>query len=162
MKMKSSPLGFVCAVTFGVFAVVLLDNARDAETNVFDWADRPQLSMEQQEMLRLESSILNQRVDYPLRAEEEARLKELRQRLGRKAVRRARPFELILSPTADTNCCTILNPGSENVAFTVSIRGDEEQMGTRKASMGRLIYLPPGGTLVITNLYWTTPGMTRR
>ena len=86
--------------------------------------------------------------------------KELREKLGAGAVRRARPMELVM--TMDRGVASIFNPSSDNVAFTVSVRGDEEQLGTRKASMGRLTYLPAKGTLRVENLYWTTPGMEKK
>ena len=61
-----------------------------------------------------------------------------------------------------TNVVKIFNPSRDNVAFTVSIKGDEEWIGSRKASMGRTTYLPANSSLMVTNLYWTTPRMTNQ
>jgi hypothetical protein len=77
--------------------------------------------------------------------------------LGPLAVRHAKPHELVSSPGAATNLCTIFNPTKEGLVLTVSVVGDTEQMGTRRASMGRETYLPPGSTVIVSNLYWTTP-----
>ncbi|HZR15980.1 MAG TPA: hypothetical protein VFE51_01520 [Verrucomicrobiae bacterium] len=100
------------------------------------------------------------REDSPVREATTAKLTALKKRLGPLAVRYAKPYELIAS-TAASNLCKIFNPTKESLVFTVSIVGDTEQFGSRRASMGRETYLPPGCTVVVTNLYWTTPAFKR-
>jgi len=39
----------------------------------------------------------------------------------------------------------------------VSVVGDVEQLGSKRASVARETYLPPGSTVIVSNLYWTSP-----
>ena len=126
----------------------------------FAWTNRLELSVEQQRLLRLYLWLEASDLAPEKREKYEAEAKQISEKLGAAAVRRARPFELVM--TMEKGVAIIFNPSSDNVAFTVSVRGDEEQLGTRKASMGRLTYLPPKGTLRVENIYWTTPGMTKK
>jgi hypothetical protein len=135
--------------------------AQAAETNLYYWETRPQLTPNQQKMLQLRKSVENAREDSPLRTERQQQLAALQEKLGPLAVRAARPNELIMSPLG-TNACTIHNPTAEGLVLTVSIVGDLEQLGTRMASMGREAYFPPGSTIVVANLYWTTPSTAKR
>jgi hypothetical protein len=112
-------------------------------------------------MLRLQKSVEITRQDSPLHAENQQKLAALQEKLGPLAVRGAKPNELIMSRIS-TNACTIHNPTAEGLVLTVSIVGDVEQLGSRMASMGREAYFPPGSTIVITNLYWTTPSIAKR
>jgi hypothetical protein len=132
-----------------------------AETNTFQWATRPQLTSGQQKMLQLQKSIEITREDSPLHAENQQKLAALQEKLGPMAVRKAKANELIMSHIG-TNTCTIYNPTSEGLVLTITIVGDVEQMGTRMASIGREAYLPPGSTIIVTNLYWTTPSTAKR
>jgi hypothetical protein len=132
-----------------------------AEAKIFQWATRPQLIPDQQKMLQLQKGVGIAREDSPLHAENQQKLAALQEKLGPLAVRVAKPNELIMSRIS-TNACTIHNPTTEGLVLTVSIVGDVEQMGTRMASIGREAYFPPGGTIIVTNLYWTTPTTAKR
>jgi hypothetical protein len=132
-----------------------------AETIIFQWATRPQLTLDQQKMLQLQKSVEITREDSPLRIERHQKLAALHEKLGPLAVRVAKPNELIMSPLG-TNAFTIRNPTAEGLVLTVSIVGDVEQMGTRMASIGREAYFPPASTIIVTNLYWTTPSTAKR
>jgi hypothetical protein len=101
------------------------------------------------------------REDSPLHAETQQKLAALQEKLGPLAVRMAKANELIMSQIS-TNACIIHNPTAEGLVLTVSIVGDVEQMGTRMASIGREAYFPPASTIIVTNLYWTTPSTARR
>jgi len=136
-------------------------NARGEQTNTFEWSARPQLSPKQERLLQLESSRDQGREGSPLRIARQAEFEALQKELGPLAVRHAKANELILSPGAATNLSRIFNPTKEGLVLTVSVMGDTEQMGTRRASMGRETYLPPGSTVIVSNLYWTTPGTKR-
>lgn len=136
-----------------------------ASTNsaaAFEWSKRPQLSDQQQELLHLYSNLSVPEIKTEKRVDLETKIEKLKAELGTNTVRHARAEELIVKPTGRPVEVSIYNPSKENVAFTVSVRGDEEWMGSRKASMGRLTFLPPHGTLLVTNLYWTTPRMDHR
>jgi len=151
---------------FGLVAEALMVLAtsgifRAAETNVFTWATRPELSADQQKMLQLQKSSEHGREDSPLRAERRAELAALQKKLGPLAVRHAKPDELIMSPMS-TNVCSIYNPTDERLVLTVSVVGDVEQLGTRMASMGRQAYFPPRSTIIVTNLYWTSPSTAKK
>jgi hypothetical protein len=135
--------------------------AQAAETNVFQWATRPQLTPDQQKMLQLQKGVGITREDSPLHAESQQKLAALQEKLGPLAVRMAKANELIMSQIS-TNACIIHNPTAEGLVLTVSIVGDVEQMGTRMASIGREAYFPPASTIIVTNLYWTTPSTTKR
>jgi hypothetical protein len=135
--------------------------AQAAQSNLFQWATRPQLTTEQQKMLQLQKGLEITREDSPLHAENQDNLAALRQKLGPLAVRMAKANELIMSRIS-TNACTIHNPTAEGLVLTVSIVGDVEQLGNRMASMGREAYFPPGSTIIVTNLYWTTPSTAKR
>jgi len=132
-----------------------------AGTNVFQWATRPQLTLDQLKMLQLQKSVEITRQDSLLHAENQQKLAVLQEKLGPLAVRGAKPNELIMSRIS-TNACTIHNPTAEGLVLTVSIVGDVEQLGSRKASTGREAYFPPRSTIVVTNLYWTTPSTAKR
>ena len=112
-------------------------------------------------MLQLQKSVEITREDSPLHAENRQKLAALQVKLGPIAVRGAKPNELTMSQIS-TNACTIHNPTAEGLVLTVSIVGDVEQLGSRMASMGRDAYFPPRSTIVITNLYWTTPSTAKR
>jgi len=101
------------------------------------------------------------RRDSPLRAEKESEMIALEKTLGPLKVRAAKPQELFMS-IVSTNVCRIHNPTREGLVLTVSIVGDGEQLGTRMASMGREAYFPPGSTLIVSNLYWTTPETAKK
>lgn len=135
--------------------------AQAAETNVFSWVTRPQLTADQEKMLQLQKSVEITRQDSPLHTQDRAKLTDLQKKLGPVAVRTARPNELTIS-RINTNVFSIHNPTSDGLVLTVSIVGDVEQLGTQIASMGREAYFPPGSTIVITNLYWTTPSTAKR
>lgn len=137
------------------------DAAQTAGTNTFQWATRPQLTPDQQKMLQLQKSAEITRENSPLRMQDQTKLAALREKLGPLAVRVARPNELMTSPLG-TNACTIHNPTAEGLVLTVSVVGDVQQLGTRMASIGRETYFPPGSTIVVTNLYWTTPATVKR
>ena len=136
-------------------------NSRATETNVYGWNTRPQLTGDQQGMLQLRQAAEMGREGSPLRAQNKAELVAMEQKLGSLSVRAAKPGELQLFPIS-TNVCGLYNPTHEGLVLTVSILGDVEQMGTRMASMGRQAYFPPGSTIIVTNLYWTTPGTTKQ
>jgi len=61
-----------------------------------------------------------------------------------------------------TNVCSIYNPTDERLVLTVNVVGDVEQHGTRMASIGRQAYFPPGSTIIVTNLYWTSPSTVKK
>ncbi len=84
---------------------------------------------------------------------------DLKNRLGKQAVRSAKPWELLMFQLAEASTCCITNPTAEGLVFTVSIRGDEKRIGTRMASVGHRVFLPPGCALIVSNLYWTTPSI---
>jgi hypothetical protein len=135
--------------------------AEAAETNVFQWATRPKLTPEQEKLLGLRKNVEILRPDSPLRAEKESEMGALEKKLGPLTVRSAKPNELIMS-VMRTNVCRIHNPTKEGLVLTISIVGDVQQIGTRKASMGREAYFPPGSTLIVSNLYWTTPATAKK
>jgi hypothetical protein len=135
--------------------------AQAAETNMFQWAMRPQLTPDQQKMLQLQKSAGTTREHSPLHAETQQKLAALQEKLGPLSVRVATANELIMSRIS-TNACAIHNPTAEGLVLTVSIVGDVEQLGTRKASIGREAYFPPGSTIIVTNLHWTTPSTAKR
>ena len=127
-----------------------------AETNVFQWESRPQLTAEQLKMLGLEKSSQMGAPDSPLRARRQADLASLQKKLGPLAVRYAKPQELVMSRLS-TNVCSIYNPTAEGLMLTVAIVGDVEQLGRTMASIGRQAYFPPSNTIIVTNLSWTSP-----
>lgn len=131
-------------------------------TATFEWSKRLELSDKQQELLHLYTSLETPELKSGKRRDLKLKIESLKQELGTNAVRHARASELIVKPTCRPVEVGIYNPSKDNVAFTVSVRGDEEWVGSRKASMGRLTFLPPHGTLLVTNLYWTTPRMDMR
>lgn len=135
--------------------------AQATQTNVFHWEKRPQLTAEQQKMLGLEKSSQLAAENSPVRAERRGELAAWQKKLGPLAVRYAKPNELIMS-LVGTNVCSIHNPTAEGVVLTVAIVGDVEQHGTRMASIGRQAYFPPGATIIVTNLYWTSPATAKR
>lgn len=135
--------------------------AQAAETNVFQWETRPQLTADQQKLLGLEKSSQMGAPDSPLRAQRQADLAALQKKLGPLAVRHAKAEELVMTRLG-TNVCSIYNPTAEGLMLTVAIVGDVEQLGTRMASIGRQAYFPPGSTIIVTNLYWTTPGTAKK
>jgi len=144
-----------------LFVSTCLIAADQPVTNLksFDWANRPELTRDQQKLL-----YLYKKYDWatpPTRDEVKAEIQKLAAKLGPLAVRPAQPFELILSRVGETNLAAVQNLTDTNLAFTVSIKGDEEWLGSRKASLGRNTFLPPKSALYVTNLYWTTPGMTK-
>ncbi|MDB6022523.1 MAG: hypothetical protein JWQ04_2380 [Pedosphaera sp.] len=128
----------------------------------YEWNTRLELSAEQQKLLHLYTQFEIASSDAAKGRALEEEINRLKVQLGTNAVRRARAGELVVTPTGQTNQFSIYNPSAENVSFTVSIKGDEQRMGTRMASMGRDTYLPAHGTLLVTNLYWTTPRMDMR
>jgi hypothetical protein len=126
----------------------------------FEWHNKPMLTSDQEKLLHLYNKLGDRR---PVEANElSEQIDRLARQLGRDAVRPAWPGELVVSPVDQNKNSAIYNPSSTNVSFTVAIRGDEEWMGSRKGSIGRETYLPPKGTLIVSNLYWTTPRMTHR
>jgi hypothetical protein len=125
----------------------------------FAWVSRPDLNKDQQHLLYLYKK--SEWATPPTVDEVKSEIEKLAAKLGPLAVRPAKPFELIQSRVGESNVATIQNPTDTNLAFTVSIKGDEEWLGSRKASLGRDTFLPPKSVLYVTNLYWTTPGMTR-
>ena len=125
----------------------------------FEWHNRLQLTREQEKLLHLYNKVNHM---DPELARHQPDIANARTKLGRDAVRPARPDELIMFRENQADHFTIFNPSDDNVAFTVSIKGDEDWMGSLKGSIGRETYLPPKGALNVTNLYWTTPRMARR
>lgn len=134
-------------------------NKQSAEALVFPWAARPQLSAQQQKLLQLQSGMDSVHEDSPVRETRRAEVTALEKKLGTSAVRHAKPYELIAS-AAESNLCNIFNPTKEGLVLTVSVVGDTEQLGSRRASMGRETYLPPGSTVIVSNLCWTTRSET--
>jgi hypothetical protein len=154
-------------IPFAVAALVAVDcQAGPAvstnSTATFEWSKRPELSLKQQELLHLYTNLEGPQGEGEKRPGIEAKIDQLKQELGTNTVRHARANELVVKPTGRTNEVSVFNPSKENVAFTISVRGDEEWMGSRMASLGRKTFLPPHGTLLVTNLYWTTPRMDMR
>jgi hypothetical protein len=156
MKTKILFLGGAMAMLVGNCPA---DSPHSPKPQVFEWTNRLELSVEQQKLLHMHTSLSDQSYFPEKRPELEADAKRLSEKLGSATVRHAKPEELIITGER-TGVATIINPSSDNVAFTVSVRGDEKRMGTRMASIGRLTYLPPKGVLRVPNLYWTTPRMT--
>jgi hypothetical protein len=124
---------------------------------VFNWSNKLVLSKNQYDLIYFYTKL--ESADAEKQAELKEKISRLAAQLGTNMVRRARSGELVATKTA-TNVASIHNPSHDNVAFTVSIRGDEEWNGSRKASIGRDTYLPANGTLIVTNIYWTTPSMS--
>jgi len=159
--MNASKVFSAMAVIIGLVAVNCI--AAPPQTpgpQLFEWTNRLELNSEQQKLLHIRLKLEDTDLAPEKRQRLEADAKQLSEELGVATVRRARPQELIL--TMDKQAGSIFNPSSDNVAFTVSVRGDEEQLGTRKGSVGRLTYLPPKASLRVQNIYWTTPGMTKK
>ena len=130
-----------------------------AKAQSFDWSTKLQLSPEQEQLLHLYSKLQNDSADPTKLREPKEEVERLAAKLGPLAVRPARPDELLISRVGQSGEAKIRNSSDTNLAFTVSVKGDEQWVGSRKASMGRQTYLPPKGTLTVTNLYWTTPRM---
>jgi hypothetical protein len=126
------------------------------ETPVYEWTHRLELTADQQKLLHLYTRLDGARDDDD-RAALAENLQQLITRLGKAAVRPAKPHELTVTRLDETAIFAVHNPSRENVAITISVRGDEQRLGTRMGSMGRLTYLEPSGTLIVPNLYWTTP-----
>jgi hypothetical protein len=144
-----------------LFALTCVFAADQPATNLttFDWASRRELSKDQYKLLHLYKK-------YDSAAPEthdeiKGEIEKLATKLGPLAVRPAKAFELIQTRVGESNVAAIQNLTDTNLSFTVSIKGDEESLGSRKASIGRDTFLPPKSTLYVTNLYWTTPGMTK-
>src|SRR5262245_45768024 len=134
--------------------------AQNAENQTFEWSTRLLLNPDQEKLLHLYN-----RLDYDAATLEQlsgiqADIKRLSANLGRLAVRPAKAGELSVVYGDHPGQATILNPSPTNLAFTVSVRGDEQWVGSRKASLGRKTYLPANSQLALTNLYWTTPRMS--
>lgn len=162
LPMKTtSPRTLLFTGIVALFLSFCTKNSRATETNVYGWNTRPQLTSDQQRMLQLQQAAEMGRDGSPLRAQNKAELVAMEQKLGSLSVRAAKPGELLLFPIR-TNVCGLYNPTHEGLVLTVSIVDDIEQMGTRMASMGRQAYFPPGSTIIVTNLYWTTPGTSKK
>jgi hypothetical protein len=127
----------------------------------FEWATRLELTLDQSKLMHLHNKLVYDSADQTKAQQTKEELERLAAKLGPLALRRARAGELILSQNAENGMATIYNPSGTNLAFTVSVKGDEEWMGSRKASMGRDTYLPPKCTLTVTNFYWSSPGMSK-
>jgi len=112
-------------------------------------------------MLQLQKATEMGREDSPLHAERQAELAVLQKKLGPLSVRAAKPSELLMFAIR-TNVCEIHNPTDEGLVLTVSFVGDMEQLGTRMASIGRQTYFTPGSTIIVSNLYWTTPRTAKK
>lgn len=97
---------------------------------------RPQLTQKQQRLLQLQASTESLRADSPLRASQQAEIASLKKELGPLTARRAKAEELIRTASVTSNLCTILNPTKEGLVLTVSVVGDTEQLGSRRASDG--------------------------
>jgi hypothetical protein len=138
-----------------------LADTPEGKPKVFEWTNRLELTADQQELLHAYSGLDDASTRPEKREKLQADAKRISGKLGPATVRRAKPGELIVTGEK-TGLASIFNPSADNVAFTVSVRGDEERMGTRMASMGRLTYLPPKGVLHVPKLYWMTPRMTHR
>jgi hypothetical protein len=152
----------LCLLSLAIaFVSASLIAADQPVTNLksFAWASRPELTRDQQHLLYLYKK--SDSATPPILNEVKSEIEKLVTKLGHLAVRPAKPFELIQSRVGESNVAAIQNPSDANLAFTVSVKGDEEWLGSRKASMGRDTFLPPKSTLYVTNLYWTTPGMTK-
>ena len=132
------------------------------KNKTFEWASRLQLTRDQQKLLHLYSQLDDDRLDATKKAHLEEEIQRVAGQLGSQAVRRARPGELTASTGGHAGLSAVYNPSETNLAFTVSVKGDEEWIGSRKASMGRETYLPPKCSLIVSNLYWTTPRMEER
>jgi len=148
-----------CFATLFISACLIAADQPVTNLKSFDWANRPELTRDQQKLL-----FLYKKYDWatpPTRDEVKREIEKLATKLGPLAVRPAQPFELILTRVGETNVAAVQNLTDTNLAFTVSIKGDEEWLGSRKASLGRDTFLPPKSALYVTNLYWTTPGMTK-
>jgi len=160
IHMKTAKILFLSCLAI-VFVSMRLIAAGQPVTNLktFVWAKRPELSKDQYKLLHLYKK-LNSAAPEP-RDDVKGEIEKLAAKLGHLAVRPAQPLELIQSRIGETNVAEIQNLTDTNLAFTVSIKGDEEWLGSRKASMGRDTFLPPKSTIYITNLYWTTPGMAK-
>ena len=127
----------------------------------FEWATHLELTLEQSKLIHLHNKLMHDPGDQTKAQQTKEEIERLATKLGPLAVRPARAGELILSQNAENGEATIYNPSSTNLAFTVSVKGDEEWLGSRKASMGRDTYLPPKSTLTVTNFYWSSPGMSK-
>jgi hypothetical protein len=148
-----------CLATLFAFACVFAADQTATNQKAFAWANRPELNKEQYKLLNLYKKYDS--AAPATREDVKGEIAKLATRLGSLAVRPAKPFELIQSRVGESNVAAIQNVSDTNLAFTVSIKGDEEWLGSRKASIGRDTFLPPKSTLYVTNLYWTTPGMTK-
>ena len=160
--MKSRLSGWLFCI--GTIALAYSLSARisqGAQTNVYEWMTRPQLTSDQQRMLQQQKASEIGREDSPLHSQRQAELAVLLKKLGPRSVRDAKPNELF-GFAISTNVCEIHNPTDEGLVLTVSIMGDVEQLGTRMASMGRQAYFPPGSTIVVSNLYWTSPATAKK
>jgi hypothetical protein len=152
----------LCSSCLATLLLSVCVNAADqlaTNQKAFDWATRPELTKDQYSLWHLykkyDSATPETREDL------KGEIEKLATKLGSLAVRPAKPFELIQSRVGESNVAAIQNVTDTNLAFTVSIKGDEDWLGNRKASIGRDTFLPAKSTLYVTNLYWTTPGMTR-
>jgi hypothetical protein len=158
--MKTNKTVLILAVS-GAIALRSFAQGVAAKTPSFEWTNRLELTIEQQKLLHVCLELEDSNWSAEKRQQFETEVKRISTDLGTNTVRRAKPGELIV--TSDkSGISTVFNPSEENVAFTISVKGDEQWMGTRKASMGRLTYLPPKGVLRVPNLYWTTPRMSEK
>jgi len=130
--------------------------AASGDTPVYEWSKRLELTREQQQLLRLYDDMEHSREPVEQASLAES-VKRLATKLGADAVRPSKPGEITVSRLGDTDIFAVHNPSKDSVAITIAVKGDEQQIGTRMGSIGRLTYLPPSGTLIVPNLYWTTP-----
>jgi hypothetical protein len=128
------------------------------ETTSF--ADRLQLSDEQENLLRLRKRLGKEGNAGPPELKKE--LMKLEGKIGADAVvRPARAKELMLEPGQERGISFVHNPTMENLVFNVAVRGDKVLRGSVKMSVAHETWLPPGGRLRVKDLYWTTPAMQR-
>jgi hypothetical protein len=143
-------------ITLLAACLILAAGALGDDVPVFQWSNRPELTAEQQQLLRLYNDM-----DDSTDPAEQARLadsiKQLAAKLRANAVRPAKPGEITVTRLGETDNFAVHNPSKESVAVTIAVKGDEQTIGTRMGSIGRFAYLPPSGTLIVPKLYWTTP-----
>jgi hypothetical protein len=141
--------------------LIAVSVAMSGDTPVYEWSKRLELTAEQQQLLRLYSDMESSRGPVE-QADLVESAKRLAAKLGADAVRPAKPGEITISRLGDADIYAVHNPSKDSVAITIAVKGDEQQMGTKVGSIGRLTYLPPSGTLIVPKLNWTTPRTDRQ
>jgi hypothetical protein len=143
-------------ITLFAACLIPITIAAGEDTPVYQWSKRLELTPEQQQLLRLYNDMEDSHDPVEQSGVAES-VKSLAAKLGADAVRPAKPGEITVTRMGKTELFAVHNPSKDNVALTIAMRGDEQQIGSAIGSIGRLTYLPPSGTLIVPKLYWTTP-----